>query len=567
VSGGNGNAWGLAWRYHATGSTWTAVQYLPDPNGTAQEQNPGVHAPIHLGLAEPLAPAAPVFVWTADKRVFHDEMLWHVLGTSPALTPFYSLNNPVRGGAATWNVYALAHDGVVYTGDDAIGPLRRITAQGVPRTEDPSPLFADVQDPAFPDEDTFSYVHAYWTLRGATAHDGRLHWLMDTGTHADLEYVVVTPPHAASPTGTELDGTRLSAQPDTPASRGAIRLIDGTRIVAAPPGIWRSPTDGAPFTTTNTGADNIVYSGDFFAMPDALYALEDGFVNLPQLRRSTDGGQTWQVRATVAPLIGAETPRIQAARRVGTAMFVLISTSAGNLVRYTADFTTAGVVFSDLPAPSALESGGDETMFLGNATTLTVITRMPSFFAKLHLRTWNAAGVLIDDYITGPRGDHAGIPVWHASVRTATGALVWLHAETTIHGFTFTVMRSVDGLRTEQAVASLGPDWVNPTPIVTLADGRLALGLSRRSGRDQRRAAYVTSSDDGVTWSAPIDLRPQGGQGQQVFSLTPLDGGGLQAVIGDNGAMRAFESDTNTFGQVMFGFGVPPMDTVIVRVP
>jgi hypothetical protein len=45
------------------------------------------------------------------------------------------------------------------------------------------------------------------------------------------------------------------------------------------------------------------------------------------------------------------------------------------------------------------------------------------------------------------------------------------------------------------------------------------------------------SSADGVTWSAPKVLRPQGGNGQLVWSMG-LDGDGkLFAVVGDNGTL------------------------------
>lgn len=78
-------------------------------------------------------------------------------------------------------------------------------------------------------------------------------------------------------------------------------------------------------------------------------------------------------------------------------------------------------------------------------------------------------------------------------------------------------------------------DWHRPS-LLPLPSGQLVIGATWRISGGKDRAVTLTSTD-GINWSAPHMLRPNGGGGQLVYSMTVDADGTLLALLGDSGSI------------------------------
>jgi hypothetical protein len=125
-------------------------------------------------------------------------------------------------------------------------------------------------------------------------------------------------------------------------------------------------------------------------------------------------------------------------------------------------------------------------------------------------------------------------------------------------------------VRVGSTTATFGPalstvGWSEQTSMVRLPDGRVALGASRPVTPVQDRAFYLTTTD-GLTWSAPHDLHPLGGNGQLLGALAVEPGGSLGALVFDNSALTFAMGSQWDFRVAGFESGVTP-DAIFVEVP
>lgn len=383
---------------------------------------------------------------------------------------------------------------------------------------------------------------------------------------------MVNVPRALRWTDGEDVGRRFSKDLNSPGLLDPpIVLGDGTRYFLsrnvgrchleerAVTGLWKSSAPGVrPELVIEQGSE-LVYSKPLQAQGSTLYVINQeasgstmGFA----VRRSTDGGASWQGASayTGQPLSSKLRAWAVLPSGAGFALmatdlapdFVLLSTPSVGTGPWTA---RSGFTAAQLQQWSVLW-GGDESFGFapdGAGNVWALVAAHGSARNGVLARKYSVAGALLDEVLLEVPVQRPApgvtLPLANSAVVAGNGRLVVLSRELTggpRWGLEAAVIDPSAKTLTVRVIASDGVGRV--TPLVRLADGRVAVGAQRSEvlgtpsmGFDARRdRAVLWSSADGSTWSAPRELRPDGGNGQVVWSLAVEPDGKLLAVVGDD---------------------------------
>lgn len=84
-------------------------------------------------------------------------------------------------------------------------------------------------------------------------------------------------------------------------------------------------------------------------------------------------------------------------------------------------------------------------------------------------------------------------------------------------------------------------DMATPPVLVELSGGRILVAagvpVAAAGPYDRTRAVYAVTSDGGATWTTPVALLPDGGNGQVVWDAAVPAAGGVVILLGDNSAL------------------------------
>ena len=375
---------------------------------------------------------------------------------------------------------------------------------------------------------------------------------------ADLDtwMYVSDQPHAVLHTDDELSGTRLWDGETTQRYHQAAVLADGTRVLAGS----TYPTAGAAWARSDGPGDPWVDLGSsnqlpgfdpgddnshFWAHGDDLFAADMG-----RLWRSSDAGDSW-----------TELTQLDAVDRLLAAVSVSESV-AFRLVKQGSEVvlwrTEEGVGATSLPVmlpdyslgadPSQNQKvlvDGEEVVVLTYQVLLNPIEK------RLVTQRYDADGVLLSENSVVVPGKH--VPPFAAL--TGAGALLVPTATSNAGQLTEIWASTDDGATWHTSPVELeGTGNIAAlTPLVTLADGRVAL-LHNADPHNARQQAQVRTSADGLTWSEAAPLRLHGGRLQQVFAAAPEPDGGLLVHMGDSGTFWS-------------GYPFSYMESLVLRVP
>lgn len=411
----------------------------------------------------------------------------------------------------------------------------------------------------------------YSSTQLATFHAGGL-----SGAR-DYTLVTLRLPRSVLWTADETAGRRFNGELNSPAiTDPPVVLADGSRYWlsrnigrcdAGQPraqGLWRSTGPNArPQLVTAEGTSNLFYDQPLRAVGTTLYAVRreqiGNFIGF-RVRGSTDGGTTWLETSQYAgQMLGSEVRAF--ATLPSGAGFAIMHTDNAPDFRVIVTANVDGGPWTALPGFTATQQAtwavhgtySDSFGLVpdGAGNMWVLVSAQGNAQGGLLARKYSPAGaqlaeVLVNVAATGTSG------VLTVRAGTATtlsdGKLVVLGVENATGGRHRLVSIVIDPVTQGVSRAVVVADGVvgRLVPLVRTADNRVVIGAQRSEVIGTAQTGYSTvrdravlwSSTDGLTWSTPKLLRPDGGNGQVVWSMG-LDGDGkLLTVVGDNGGYR-----------------------------
>lgn len=265
-----------------------------------------------------------------------------------------------------------------------------------------------------------------------------------------------------------------------------------------------------------------------------VYTVTPGLFGLRNvdLHTSTDAGDTWSTRRVYTRL--AQRPTAHHLFADGSYLVVSVSELPQRHL-YVHTMTEA----LEWAPPTGWTWNQDETAIIdgpepGHVTVLAIATqRAPTDAYRLVMREHDETGALVGiTETTVPPGLRL-----HTAVRLRGGDMLLFKGVAGVIDEPITHVLRIDGATREvrQTELSTGEIWRARQPILQLQDGTLVVGIDRMIPHgltSARQAAYVTSMD-GVSWSAPVALRPAGGAAQFVYA---------SAVDGESGSGSSYQA-------------------------
>ncbi|MBK9266074.1 MAG: exo-alpha-sialidase [Polyangiaceae bacterium] len=402
-------------------------------------------------------------------------------------------------------------------------------------------------------------------------NESRIHAIVRRDDNS-VFFASTTPPEKARDTNTEVQGRLLATGKKPYVGLGAPTVSPGgTRFVML---ASVQPTNNAgQYTAASTQYTNQMLFHFAEGAPIQTLAEVDA-VRLPLFH--TSGGALYElvVRATqlqvdkwsdatksFTPLVGGAPVQYppQASALVGTSLFAL-ERQTNRLALWRAP-DIAAPVFTDLLASKNVTAIDDQIGLAGSATDVVVLALQ--FTGDVHILRFAQDGTQLDDVkATLPMG--AGWETYPKKLARHGDDLLLMQRS---GNDLIRILKWSPGATSFTVVSVIDDPWLSFTSLVPLPDGRLVFALQRNSGPDRWQAAIRVSSDGGVTWDAPVPVRPRGGYGQHVWGLSvdpTSNGKDLLLLMGDNASMRGFSQNDiqlQTSEHLM-----PTPDKVLVRV-
>lgn len=362
---------------------------------------------------------------------------------------------------------------------------------------------------------------------------------------------------------------RLTVTPGTPLDLAA---LPGGGLVAAQSGFghewasfltYRADAPGDAFEAWGAGERHWTPepAGPLAVVDGALFVAAWG-----AFFRSDDDGASWWLHGSMPHWPDEDVYAEQAALPDGRAVVVL-----GR--RRGADWELEPWVADDLRAPTAFwrgpavaveevaEPAGEEGVTRGTRAVAWpvapgegALTLVVGFSTPPELWTlgFGEAGLEVLERRAIAAPDEAGNKVlWASRGLLASDGAFWTFAQNAGDITSTRPLLRVD-LGTAEASAVALPeafhaepfieaDMAQPPVLVELADGRIlvaaAVPVEDRGAYARTRAVYVTTSDGGASWTAPVELMPEGGNGQVVYDAAVPAAGGVVFLLGDNAAL------------------------------
>jgi hypothetical protein len=425
-----------------------------------------------------------------------------------------------------------------------------------------SPLGSDRLEPATTLPDLKLLVeNGLDVRRGAAWTEGRFHQLVGyefdgsaTLAYTSVPLVKLAPLFASEEDGAWLGFEQYPAYP-VAATPPAV-LADGTRLlytlterlqtapvdIVAQGHLWRSEGPGHRFAPLfDTGISTLWTESPFYEADGALWSFApDG-----RLKRSADRGSTWSNFGSITSPPPTFSSAVFFPDGRALVLYLAHSPLGGSTLFYSADVGLARPFVSRLALPDLEIRQGErhEAALLRDGERAWLLTPKPRTTPPmLELRGIDAAGEL-DAMIEVevPAGTHPGL-----GARATDGGLVLLamepSAEAELKPFTAVRLDPVAG--SAQIVQPFGTqaEYRGCVPPVLLADSRIAAACTRVDVEQGFERVVYTLSADGLSWTTPVVLRPEGGVLQRVMGLAAEPDGGLLLIVGDDatGGHRSF---------------------------
>jgi hypothetical protein len=431
--------------------------------------------------------------------------------------------------------------------------------------DDPLPVFYAASEPV----DVFGLEHERasglpWGIAGS---GDRVHMAVDSipppsddPGHPSLAYVVANVPSPVAADAAEEEGRRILDVPITPPPyQGPVVSGAGARYLPISFVDTRGESlydlDGVASTPSQAllrsdGLDSsfaaVNESSVFWERPESLFVDGEDVVLLRRLLnqesdhvllRSRNGGVTFEeeLTFTLPGEIGAVL-----ARPDGSLWLMTGGTGLEPA-------TLARIPSLESPgAPEAVYTangwGWSASTGVGAAGLVAMGDDVVLVFGNDAVRTARLAsdGTLVSEH-TGPMQEFGSV-LARTTTRLADGALLVLGQWSVSEGYRLYALRSEDDFATAVRVEFEGL-LASPLPsVLMLPDGRIAMFTVERQALAVHRAVVRTSTD-GLTWSSPRLLRPDGGAGQSIAGVTLEPDGNVLIVMGDNESLRSFHTD------------------------
>ncbi|MBZ0231820.1 MAG: hypothetical protein K8M05_05675 [Deltaproteobacteria bacterium] len=406
----------------------------------------------------------------------------------------------------------------------------------------------------------------------ATLHEGGL------ADARGYTLTMVRLPRAVSWSADEAAGRRFNGELNSPGIVDPpVVLADGSRYWlsrhvgtcdAGQPltqGLWRSTGPGArPELVTAKGASNLHYDQPLRAVGSTLYAVRReqlgntiGFV----VRGSSDGGVTWTDASSYTGQMLSSELRAFATLPSGAGFAIMNGDGEPDFrVMVTANVATGpwtalpGFTAAQQPSWAVHHTNRDGFGLVpdGAGNMWVLVGALGNGAGGLLARRYSAAGAVLAELLVNvPATGTSGVLSVRAMTATTLvdGKLVVLGVESAVGSRHRLVSIVIDPSTQAVTRSVVVPDGVvgRLVPMVRTGDGRVVIGAQRSEALGSPASGYTTirdravlwSSTDGLTWSAPKVLRPDGGNGQVVWSMGLDADGTLLIVVGDTGGYRS----------------------------
>jgi hypothetical protein len=393
----------------------------------------------------------------------------------------------------------------------------------------------------------------------------------------DMSLAVVRLPKSVKWTDDETAGRRFNGELNSPGIVDPpVVLADGSRYwlsrnigvcssgQPATTGLWKSAGPGErPELVTASGASGLFYDQPLRSVGSTLYAVRreliGNFIGFT-VRGSTDGGATWTMASQYAGQMLSSELRAFATLPSGAGFAIMNADGDADFrVMVTANVATGP--WTALPGWTAAETGvwsvhhtnadGFGLVPDGAGNMWVLVGALGNGQGGVLARKYSPAGAVLSDVVVNVPATAGGV----LSVRAVTattltdGKLVVLGAETSTAGARYRLVSIVvDPSNASVATSVVVPDAAvgRLVPMVRTSDGHVVIGAQRGEVIGSASTGYATirdravlfSSTNGIDWSMPRELRPDGGNGQVVWSLGLDTDGKLVTVVGDNGGYR-----------------------------
>ncbi len=307
----------------------------------------------------------------------------------------------------------------------------------------------------------------------------------------------------------------------------------GSRLLATDQGLFASSGVDAPFTLVH--ARDGTWEPDLFEAQGALWGFH-WIGPTVDVIRSEDGGTTF-VKVRSIAVAGA--PK-QLAVTTDAVPFVLVGDAL--LRAPTDDPGSALDVFAAAPPQP-----GSASRVLVHGAGVVVLNA----YDGLEVRHYASDGTLT---ATGKTLElRQGYVLLDTAAVAPDGRLCLLEVAYTGSGLGLGAVCSIDGFEHFTRATLPTSDWFDPAPLVVLRDGSFVFGATLTRAFEERRAVASFSADRKPSWTEATDVRPQGGFGQKVLGLAGEADGGVLAVLGDNGSLRAWTGGDVKEGELRHG--------------
>lgn len=577
-----------AFLYRHDGATWERRKVLPYALEIDPSLDDVMTQPSEVSLA-----------WADydDARAF---AAWHYtfpdgVGRQRSVTWHASLDDlwdqvpPPRsvefGDGALDHVYGLAVRDDRWIGMSRIGPMMRVNTEELAFRDDP---ISDVHPEAPLDDDAYFYADAVYGFAG---RGDRIHVMWQPGDEpgADrLHYGVATSNAPSRTDDPETVGRRLGPGVTFTPVPGPMQLVmdDGTRVAfkgddgtgrdgtyvpredTVIPNAWtggrllRSDGPDAPFASVETSLDSLSLELEHLRARGSTLWVIDTLVDAA-VWRSDDRGTTWSMWRAIPGLRDVSDVEFD---ENGT-LWVYGGTSGdeSHLGRF-AQVASATTTYEEIDISGTPFTGLRPANFLvvdGGAVHLIAWSRTDARSARFGLD-----GRLLEA-TTGNPGDHGPIEIVAGPLASPDA---WVLLGLTQMGcgaqlFVLRLARDLSGFERADIPGCWSQGAGYPPYLIRLPDGRLVAAGALVSGRDAVRASFVTSDDEGDTWTAPRALLPdERGRGQRIGGLHAEPGGSLLAYVGDDESLRGYVTGPAVGTVAPEGVGLPPLRWSAVRV-
>lgn len=398
-------------------------------------------------------------------------------------------------------------------------------------------------------------------LAGYGLSGGRFHLLLSEGVPAPLNLAIARLPRSVSWAADETQGRRFTHWPHPPVvTQPPVVLSDGTRFVLSgdqsiprcpgqeeieAQGLYRSSGPGDRFELLTPRGNELQWRLGLRAVGDTLVTQSFGTTGLGfSTRVSSDRGLTWTKTGELGSPDPASRLRVFEVLQGGAGFAVMSAEPTVNFEPgYTPDVRSPAAWVS-LPGLSAVQRPnyglpqgfplGSPYGLVADGTSMWLLASlMQNGGYALLVRRYSATGVLQQEFIV-PTPKQA---IGSTATIAANGSLVMLWREPGRYRYAAGALAVNPTTRAVTLSTFAADGFGRLPPLLRLSDGRVVFGGQYAAKRDQDRAV-LSSSMDGVSWTALRELRPEGGNGQNVWALGAEPDGHVLAFVGDNGAWR-----------------------------